>query len=690
MSTVHESRPLPVEEAPLVIKVGGNDLDNPDFCSGLARLVAGLASRPVLVHGGGKGTTALGERLGLESRFVDGLRVTDEAALDVAVMGLVGTASIRLVQALTAARVPALGLAGADARLVIVEKLEHPDGDLGRVGRPTRVDAPALLRLVQAGFVPCLAPVCCSDEGLLYNVNADHVAQAVATALDTSALVYLTNVPGVLVAGALVPRLCPSEVEARVAEGHIRGGMIPKVRAATEAVRAGARRVLITNLEGLEAWLRGERAGTEIIPATRAEAAPEDASPLGDGFIAGLDQDHVVGTYKRAPILFVRGEGVHLHDAGGHRYLDFLAGIAVNVLGYGDPEVLAAIQDQAGRLMHVSNLFHTEPQALLARDLCESSFADRVFFCNSGTEANEGAIKFARKLARKRTGGNRHELVAFSDAFHGRTCGALAITHNAKYREPFEPLVGGVRWATFNDLASAAEVIGENTAAVIVEPIQGEGGVRPATPEFLRGLRELCDARGAALVFDEVQCGLGRTGHLWAYERYGVTPDIMTLAKPLGSGLPIGAILVCQAVADALEPGDHGSTFAANPVITSVARVVLERVRRPGFLEQVADVGAYLAEGLRRLVPAEAVVEVRGCGLMWGVELVSGIPAADVVAAGYRRGIVVGSAGHNTLRMVPPLVIERVHVDLFLAALQESLDAVRDALTTAAAKGTPQ
>ena len=292
-------------------------------------LVAGLESRPVLVHGGGKGTTALGERLGLESRFVDGLRVTDEAALEVAIMGLVrhGQPPPRAVPVRTRA-CRLLGLSGADSRLVTVEKLEHPHGDLGLVGHPTKVDAPALRRLVQAGFVPCLAPICSSDEGVLHNVNADHVAQAVAVALDTPTLVYLTNVPGVLVEGALVPRLCPPEVEARVAEGHIRGGMIPKVRSATEAVRAGVRRVLITDLEGLQGWLRGERAGTEIVPATQAESLPEDSSPLGDGTIAGAGSA-IRGANLQAgsPPLRAR-QGVHLYDAAGTGYLDFLAGIA--------------------------------------------------------------------------------------------------------------------------------------------------------------------------------------------------------------------------------------------------------------------------------------------------------------------------------------------------------------------------
>ncbi|MBM3462457.1 MAG: aspartate aminotransferase family protein [Armatimonadetes bacterium] len=388
--------------------------------------------------------------------------------------------------------------------------------------------------------------------------------------------------------------------------------------------------------------------------------------------IVALEQRYLAPTYKRAPVVFVRGEGVHLIDAEGNKYLDFLAGIAVNVLGYNDPDILAAIDTQSRRLLHVSNLFHTVPHALLARDLCESSFADRIFFCNSGTEANEGALKFSRKKARA-IQPEKTEIVAFSNAFHGRTMGALAVTANPRYREPFEPLAGGVKWAAFNDEASAREAIGKNTAAVIVEPVQGEGGIIPATPEFLRLLRALCDKFQAALIFDEVQCGLGRTGKLWAHEHFGVTPDIMTLAKPLGGGLPIGAVLMTQAVADALEAGDHGSTFAASPFVTYVARAVFSKIHDAEFMENVQRTGQHLKAALESLTGP--VAEVRGLGMMWGVRLEASVTAADVVAACLKRGLVIGSAGDNTLRIVPPLVIEEHHVREAVDVIGQSLKA---------------
>jgi predicted acetylornithine/succinylornithine family transaminase len=379
--------------------------------------------------------------------------------------------------------------------------------------------------------------------------------------------------------------------------------------------------------------------------------------------IIQLEQRYVLGTYKRAPFVLERGEGAYLYDTRGRRYLDMVAGIAVNALGYGDAEILGAMAAQARRLMHVSNLYHTAPHALLARDLVECSFADRVFFCNSGTEANEAALKFARKWQRvNHPGEDRSEIIAFTGSFHGRTMGALSVTHREKYRTPFEPLLPGVRFLPFNDVTAARRGIGPQTGAVIVEPLQGEGGVNPATAEFLQALRDCCDAHGALLIFDEVQCGLGRTGTLWAYEPSGVTPDLMTLAKPLGGGLPLGASLLTERVAAAIAPGDHGSTFAANPVICEVARVVLSRIKAPGFLEDVRRRSAYLEQRLKELQRRHRLVlEVRGRGLIWGVEL--SVDAAPLVAAGYERGLIVTTAGERVIRLVPPLVVSEAQID---------------------------
>jgi len=387
-----------------------------------------------------------------------------------------------------------------------------------------------------------------------------------------------------------------------------------------------------------------------------------------------LEQNFLLGTYARAPFVLDHGEGCWVYDTDGNAYLDCVAGIAVNALGHADPGLIAVLTEQAGKLWHVSNLYHTAPHARLAQKLCETSFADRVFFCNSGAEANEGAFKFARKWARDQFGPEKHAIVAFSDAFHGRTFGALAATPREKYQAAFRPLLPGVRIAPFNDLAGAAEMIGDDVCAVIVEPVQGEGGVNPAAPEFLAGLRELCDQHHALLIFDEVQCGLGRTGTLWAYQGYGVTPDLLTSAKPLAGGLPMGAILMTQAVAEVMHPGDHGSTFAAGPLVAAVAEAVLARVSEPAFLAEVATKGAYLKERLEE-INSPHITAVRGKGLMLGADL--DVPAVDVVNAGYRHGLLLVNAGPTTLRLIPPLVITREEIDLLidrLTALLAALD----------------
>ncbi len=388
------------------------------------------------------------------------------------------------------------------------------------------------------------------------------------------------------------------------------------------------------------------------------------------------EKQYILQTYMRPDVVFTHGQGMYLFDSEGKKYLDFASGIAVAALGHSDPEWVQAVCKQAGLLTHVSNLYHTAPHVELARRLVENSFADRVFFCNSGTEANEAAIKFARKWAREQGSGEAEEkgsktkIVAFSGGFHGRSIGALSVTFKAQYREPFAPLMPGVTFAPFNDLDAAVEAIDDQTCAVIVEPVQGEGGVHAARFEFLPWLRQLCDQHNALLIFDEVQCGLGRSGKLWAHELYGVAPDIMTLAKPLANGLPIGAVLLTDRVAAALRPGDHGSTFAAGPLVTRAAAVVFDRINQPDFLADVAAKGQYLKEQLWQL-SANQMAMVRGAGLLVGVELRQ--PAAPVIAAAREKGLILISAGENVLRLAPPLIVTKAEIDTAVAILKEIL-----------------
>jgi len=376
----------------------------------------------------------------------------------------------------------------------------------------------------------------------------------------------------------------------------------------------------------------------------------------------------LLGVYARVGPTFVAGEGCELIAADGSRYLDCVAGIAVNALGYGHP----AIRDAVTRaletgLIHVSNLYYTEPGERLADELVARSFADRVFFCNSGAEANEAAFKFARKWSAK------PGIVAFSGSFHGRLFASLAATDRPDYRVPFEPLVPGVQVLPLGDRAAAQRMLAESpVGAVIMEPVQGEGGVRPAPAEWLGFLRALCDAHGAALIFDEVQCGLGRSGTLFAYEHSGVVPDMLTLAKPLAGGLPMGAVLLSDRIAAALKPGDHATTFGGGPLVATVALEVLQKLAAPEFLAAVRARGARLGTALRALGErSPKVKEVRGVGLMWGIELTQ--PAAPFVTAARERGLLIATAGPSVLRLVPPLVISDAEVDRAVATLGEVL-----------------
>lgn len=384
------------------------------------------------------------------------------------------------------------------------------------------------------------------------------------------------------------------------------------------------------------------------------------------------DAKYIVQTYKRPPFIIDRGEGVYVYDTTGKRYTDWVAGIAVNALGYGDQGVIDAINAQLAKgIIHTSNLYYTEPQIKLAKKLVESSFADRVFFTNSGTEANEGAIKFARKVAYNQGLHDKFEMVTFSGAFHGRTMGSVTLTPKDKYQEPFKPLLAGVKVAEFNNIESATKAINANTCAVFLEPVQGEGGINAATPEFLQALRQLCDQHGALLVFDEVQCGMGRTGTLWAHEMSGITPDIMTIAKPLGGGLPIGAILVTEAVAQAMQAGDHGSTFAGGAVVLSAALEVLDRINTPTFLAHIQETGQYLQEALEKLDSAH-VQAVRGYGLMVAVEF--DMDVSVIISKGFDAGLLMVNAGTNIIRFVPPLIVQKEHVDELVEKLQLILE----------------
>ena len=384
-------------------------------------------------------------------------------------------------------------------------------------------------------------------------------------------------------------------------------------------------------------------------------------------------ENYVLHTYNRYPVVLEHGKGVRLYDVEGKEYLDFAAGIAVFALGYGNETYNQTLKDQIDRLIHTSNLYYNEPMADAAEKLVKASGMDKVFFTNSGTEAIEGALKAARKYAYLRDGHNDHEIIAMNHSFHGRSMGALSVTGNTHYQDPFRPLIGGIRFANFNDLESVKAQVTEKTCAIILETVQGEGGIYPADPEFLKGVRALCDEKDILLILDEIQCGMGRTGSMFAWQQYGVKPDIMTCAKALGCGIPVGAFVLNQKTAEhSLVPGDHGTTYGGNPLACAAVSAVFDIFEKEKIVDHVQQVSAYLEKRLDELVEKYDFLTVRrGKGLMQGL-VVSGRPVGEIVQQALKNGLLVITAGSDVLRMVPPLVITEADVDEMIEKLEKS------------------
>ncbi len=385
-----------------------------------------------------------------------------------------------------------------------------------------------------------------------------------------------------------------------------------------------------------------------------------------------LGEQDLLHAYNRFPIVFEKGEGVSLYDLNGKQYLDFASGIGVMGLGYHHPVYSAALKAQIDKLTHTSNLFYNMPSVDAAKKLCDKTGFDRVFFTNSGAEAIEGALKLARKYSYLKYGKERYEIIAMNHSFHGRTMGAVAVTGNAHYREPFEPLIGGVRFAEFNDLGSVKALVNEKTCAILFEPVQGEGGIYPAEAAFMEGVRKLCDENDIVMICDEIQCGMGRTGKLFAYMHYGVQPDIITAAKALGCGVPVGAFLSNEKVGSAMVPGDHGTTYGGNPLVGAAVNAVLDIFDKEQILEHVNETAVYLETKLEELTAQFSCIAARrGKGFMQGLVLT--VPVRQVIDASLERGLIVISAGTDVLRLLPPLVITRQDVDAMTSVLREVL-----------------
>ena len=387
-----------------------------------------------------------------------------------------------------------------------------------------------------------------------------------------------------------------------------------------------------------------------------------------------LSEEYVLHTYNRFPLVLEKGKGVDLYDVEGNAYMDFASGIGVFALGYSNKEFNEALKAQVDQVIHTSNLYYNVPLGTAAEHLAKSCGMSKVFFTNSGTEAIEGAIKAARKYAYLRDNSTDHEIIAMNSSFHGRSLGALSVTGNEHYQEPFRPLIGGVRFAEFNNIDSVKAQITDKTCAIIMETVQGEGGIYPADPAFLKEVREICDARDILLILDEIQCGMGRTGTMFAWQQYGVQPDIMTSAKALGCGIPVGAFVLNEKVAKAsLVPGDHGTTYGGNPLACAAVNAVFEQFEKLDLLSHVKEVTAYLEEKLDELAAKhDTVKERRGKGLMQGLEL-TGKPVGEVITAAREKGLLVISAEHNVLRMLPPLVITKEDIDKAVSIIDSCL-----------------
>ena len=391
--------------------------------------------------------------------------------------------------------------------------------------------------------------------------------------------------------------------------------------------------------------------------------------------IISLADRYMFQTYGRFPVTLVRGEGCRVWDEEGKEYLDFVGGIAVCALGHSSPLVTRVLKEQSEKLVHVSNLYYTKPQMELARLLVENSFADRVFFCNSGAEANEAAIKLARRYSNEKFGQDRGVIISMDNSFHGRTMATLSATGQTKIQTGYDPLLGGFRFVPFNDINALEKALDDSVFAVMLEPIQGEGGVVCPGPSYLKEVRDLCKKRDALIIFDEVQVGMGRTGKLFAYEHYGVMPDIMTLAKALGNGLPVGAMLSTEELAKAFGPGSHATTFGGTPLVTAVSHAVLKNILEDGQLEHCREIGDYFKKGLENLSRKHALIkEVRGLGLILGAELDQ--PGGPIVDACLEQGLLINCAHENVLRFLPPLIVGKKEIDFLLGTLDNIFEKI--------------
>ncbi|MFM8349952.1 MAG: acetylornithine transaminase [Actinomycetales bacterium] len=674
----------------IVVKYGGHamtDANNRDaFVRDLAAVLRS-GTNVVLVHGGGPQIDATLTALGISSTFERGLRVTTAEVMDVVQQVLLGSVQPDLLTRLGDAGVAAIGLSGANARLLQSDLL---DPDLGLVGGTPVVDVDALHEVLQAGFLPVVSSLAANrdftgeaaDRPLL-NVNADMVAGAIAAAMGARALVVMTNVAGIYAnwpdQDSLLTDVTLADLNALLPS--LQDGMIPKLAGCLHALQSGVPEAYVVDgrpVGALGRCLAGQGDGTRIRGADAELVAPGDSErPMPAVEWSTHWSAVMMHNYATPPIRLVRGHGARVWDGDGNEYLDMLAGIAVNALGHGHPGLRRAVHQQMRQLGHVSNLAASDPAMGLADRILAlmgpaAATGGRVFFCNSGAEANEAAFKIARLT-------KRPKVVVAQGSFHGRTIGALSWTAQPAKQEPFLPLPGEVQVVPFGDSAALAEAIDERTAAVVLEPIQGEGGIIVPPLGYLKTAQELAHAHGALFMLDEVQTGIARTGDWFAFQHEDLRPDVITLAKGLGGGLPIGACVAVGEAATLLTPGTHGSTFGGNPICAAAALAVLQIIDQDGLLERVRRVGEELAVAL--VPPEQSVVTgVRGRGLLLAAVL-RDVPAAQVEQHARVNGLIVNAVAEDAIRVAPPLILSDQDVREFAQRWGNALTSLRPAST---------
>ncbi len=682
----------------VVIKYGGHAMADDALRAAFAQDVvflkyAGL--RPVVVHGGGPQINAQLDRLGMESTFQGGLRVTTAAAMDVVRMVLTGQVNRDIVGLINAHGPFAMGMSGEDAHLFTARRITAAgdDGelvDLGHVGEVESVNPGAISALIADGRIPVISSVARSESAGVLNVNADTAAAALAVALKAAKLVMLTDVAG----------LYTSWQAGAAAAGEARRDQRADRRGACRDAAWPARRHDPQDDRLPDRRERRRAAGPRARRAAAALGAAGDLHGFGDRHYGRAGQtrsgDRMTATdtasttsdllkqryaatmmpnYGVPPLVLTRGDGCVVWDADGSSYLDLVGGIAVSALGHAHPAIVTAVSEQVTRLAHISNLYAHEGQIALAERLLGLLGTDgRVFFANSGTEANEAAVK----LVRRRQGEERPVFVAAEHGFHGRTMGSLSLTGKSSIREPFHPFGLEVRFVPYGDPDALAAAVGPDCAGVFLEPGLGEGGVVPAPAGYLRAARAACDEAGALLVLDEIQSGIGRTGAWFAFQAEGIRPDVITLAKGLGGGLPIGACIGLGEAGGAFSRGDHGSTFGGNPIACAAALAVLDVIERDGLLDHVGQVGARLRQGIGS-IDHKLLGGVRGAGLWLALELTEPTAAAAVETAAMEAGFLVNAVQPDAVRLAPPLILTADQADSFIAALPAILTAAQEA-----------